>query len=58
MDTENTGICDYYILPMIQMCSPRLRLGEENEWGLEAFRFPDLQHLYTVARRVPLRQAA
>jgi hypothetical protein len=35
-----------------------LRIGEQNERGLEAFRFDDLEMLAFMGRRAPLRGAS
>jgi DNA invertase Pin-like site-specific DNA recombinase len=56
---EGNGVpLDYYILPGIDMAEPRLRLAEHNEAGLDAYRFDDLDALYDLTSRVPLKEVA
>jgi DNA invertase Pin-like site-specific DNA recombinase len=47
---------DYYLLPAIDMKVERLKLAEQNEAGLDVYRFDSLEPLYDLARRVPLRE--
>jgi DNA invertase Pin-like site-specific DNA recombinase len=58
MAEGNAVPLDYYILPGIDMAEPRLRLAEHNEAGLDAYRFGDLNALYDLTSRVPLKEVA
>ena len=49
---------DYYLFPALDRAGPRLRLGDQNEVGLDAYRFDDLDALADLVRRVPLREVA
>lgn len=40
------------------MLSEKLRLGEENALGLDAYRFDDLDLLYDIATPIPFAEAA
>lgn len=58
MDSANRAPLDYYLFPRIDMLSEKLRLGEDNALGLDAYRFDDLDLLYDIATPVPLAEAA
>jgi DNA invertase Pin-like site-specific DNA recombinase len=58
MDRANRAPLDYYLFPRIDMLSEKLRLGEDNALGLDAYRFDDLDLLYHIATPVPLAEAA
>jgi hypothetical protein len=49
---------DYYILPTIDMQSPKLRLAESNQADLEIYRFDTLDILSELSRRVEYRRVA
>jgi hypothetical protein len=57
MDSANRSPLDYYLFPRIDMLSEKLRLGEDNTLGLDAYRFDDLDLLYDIATPVPLAEA-
>ena len=54
----NQGVLDYYLLPAIDVTVSRLRLAEENGVGLDVYRFETLDYLYSLAKRVNLREIA
>ena len=58
MDSTNRAPFDYYLFPRIDMLSEKLRLGEENTLGLDAYRFDGLELLYDIATPIPLGEAA
>ncbi|MUZ65617.1 recombinase family protein [Agrobacterium vitis] len=58
MDSANRAPLDYYLFPRIDMLSEKLRLGEDNTLGLDAYRFDDLDLLYDIATPVPLAEVA
>ena len=58
MDSANRAPFDYYLFPRIDMLSEKLRLGEENTLGLDAYRFDGLELLYDIATPIPLGEAA
>lgn len=49
---------DYYVLPTIDIQSPRLRLAESNQADLEIYRFDSLDILAELSRRVDYRRVA
>ena len=56
MDRTNQTIHDYYLLPRLDMETPRLRLGEHNGLSLDAYRFDTLDQLYEMAARARLAE--
>jgi hypothetical protein len=58
MDIRNQRPLDFYILPRIDVVSARIRLAEENELSLDAYRFETLDILSELAAPVPVREAA
>ncbi len=55
---ENSSILDYYLLPRLDFCRPRISLAERNPAELESYRFDNLDYLYGMAARSKLRRAA
>lgn len=55
---ENGSILDYYLLPRLDFCRPRINLAERNPAELESYRFDNLDYLYGMAARSKLRRAA
>jgi DNA invertase Pin-like site-specific DNA recombinase len=55
MDPENAGPLDYYLLPGIDMATPRIRLAEENGLFLDTYRFATLDRLFRLCARTNLR---
>lgn len=58
MDIRNQRPLDFYILPRIDVVSARVRLAEENELSLDAYRFETLDILSELAAPVPVCEAA
>lgn len=58
MDKTNQIPFDYYLFPSIDVLSQRLKLSEDNDFNLDAYRFDDLNYLYTLAVRVPISEIA
>lgn len=56
MNRQNTDALDYYLLPQFEMRRNRLGLAEENGLVLDAFRFANLDFLFSMARRVPITE--
>ena len=55
---NNRDVLDYYLLPAIDVTVSRLRLAEENGVGLDVYRFETLDYLYSLAKRVNLKEIA
>lgn len=58
MNRANRAPLDFYLFPRIDMLSEKLRLMEDNSFGLDAYRFDDLDLLYDIATPIPLSEAA
>jgi len=59
MDSDNTSVLDYYLLPWIGVGSESsLRLAPENGILLDAYRFDTLDAFVDLTRRTPVRAAA
>jgi hypothetical protein len=58
LDADNQQAVDYYLLPRIDFCLPRLSLFEHNAAELESYRFDTLHYLYSMAERTRVRWAA
>ncbi len=58
MDSANRAPIDYYLFPRIDILSEKLRLAEDNSFGLDAYRFDGLDLLYDIATPIPLLEAA
>lgn len=56
MTAEGDKALDYYLLPAMDMKVERLRMAEHNEAGLDAYRFDNLDALYDLTCRVPIRE--
>jgi hypothetical protein len=55
MDSANQTPLDYYLLPLIDLESEKLRLSEDNGAYLDTYRFDDLEYFFGMAERVKLR---
>lgn len=55
MDQPNEQPTDFYLLPRIDMASPRLLLTEFNGAYLDTYRFDTLDYFLEMARRVKLK---
>ena len=58
MEEDNVTAHDFYILPRMTLAEGVLRLADHNGLSLDAFRFDTLDGFFTLAERVPFRQAA
>lgn len=58
MDARNSHPLDYYLFPRIDIASRQLRLAENNELAIDAYRFETLAPLYALAARTPIVEAA
>jgi hypothetical protein len=58
MDEANASPLDYYLFPRIDMSLPKLRLAERNGVSFDSYRFDALDHLFALAKRVPLMEVA
>lgn len=58
LDQANREAFDYYLLPSIDISTPRLRLREENGFFLDAYRFDSLDSFFYLAARTQLRMAS
>ena len=58
MDQANEDPLDYYLLPLFEMTTNRLRLAEENGLMLDAFRFESLEFFFAMAERVRITEIA
>jgi hypothetical protein len=58
MDRPNREPLDYYLLPEIDMSLPRLRLAQDNGISLDAYRFDDLDALFTMSARANILEVA
>jgi len=57
MNTLNDKPLDYYLLPLMDMKMEKLRLSEDNEILLDAYRFDTLDHLFGMTERVKIEVA-
>jgi DNA invertase Pin-like site-specific DNA recombinase len=58
MKEQEEAALDYYILPAIDIETPRLRLAESNQASLEIYRFETLEILSELSRRSDYRRVA
>ncbi len=58
MDSTNEEPLDYYLLPLFEMTTGRLRLAEENGLILDAFRFNSLEFFFAMAERARIAEIA
>jgi hypothetical protein len=58
MDRDNRARRDYFILPMIDMSLPRLRLTQYNGICLDAYRFDSMDLFFEMAARAKLLEVA
>jgi DNA invertase Pin-like site-specific DNA recombinase len=55
---QNQEILDYYLLPNMGALVDKLRLAPENGIVLDVHRFENLNFLISMARRIPIEEAA
>lgn len=58
MDELNRNPLDYFLFPLLDIGTGRLRLAEENGLALDSYRFDSLDPLYALAERKSLREVA
>ena len=58
MDYANASPLDYYLLPLYDMNTYRIRLAEENGLMLDAYRFETLEFFYAMAERAKIVEIA
>jgi DNA invertase Pin-like site-specific DNA recombinase len=58
LDTDNCKALDYYLLPSIDMASPKLQIREHNQAAIESYRFDTLEYFYGMASRSRVRRVA
>jgi hypothetical protein len=58
MQAGHTAIKDYYLLPLIDVMGPSIRLSEDNGAMLDAYRFDDLACFFALAERVRVEAVA
>ena len=58
MNATNKEPLDYYLLPLFDMSTDRIRLAEENGLMLDAFRFESLDYFFTMAERTHFAEIA
>jgi DNA invertase Pin-like site-specific DNA recombinase len=58
MDAANHDPADFYLLPRVGLPATRLHLREENEIGVDTYRFDTLAYLVTLAGRTEAEEAA
>jgi hypothetical protein len=57
MDQTNTNVLDYYLLPLIDMTTEKLRMAEDNGIILDTYRFENLDFFLGMAEQVKLKVA-
>ncbi|MEX3944875.1 recombinase family protein [Paraburkholderia sp. BR10937] len=58
LNSGNSALLDYYLLPRLDFTQPRIHLAEHNPIEFESYRFDTLDYLYGMAERARLRRAA
>lgn len=58
MDTLNRSPFDYYLFPRMDVVAEKLRLAEDNDLILDAYRFDALDFFYHIAAPVNVPEAA
>ena len=58
MNSANDAVLDYYLLPLPELDTDRIRLAEENGLMLDAFRFETLEFFFRMAERVRITELA
>ncbi|WP_439469690.1 recombinase family protein [Blastomonas fulva] len=58
MDTSNRLPLDYYLFPRLDLVAERLRLAEDNDLLLDAYRFETLDFFYEISAPVWISEAA
>lgn len=58
LEQNNEDVRDYYLFPGSDLFAKRLRLGPENGFFIDLYRFDDLRFLISMAERTPIEGAA
>jgi len=58
MEPNNETVRDYYLFPGPDLFTKRLRLGPENGFVIDLYRFDDLRFLISMAERIPIESVA
>jgi len=58
MAANNRDVFDYYLIPAIDIETPKIRLSDNSHLALDAFRFDDLESVFLMAERADLPVAA
>lgn len=58
LDQTNSAPLDYYLLPRLDFCQPRLSLADQNAVEFDSYRFETMDYLYGMAERTRLRRVA
>ncbi|MBI1372489.1 MAG: recombinase family protein [Phycisphaera sp.] len=58
MDASNEQPCDFYLLPLIDLHAPTLRLAEHNAAYVDAYRFDSLDGFAQLAQRTKIERRA
>lgn len=56
LDPSNTAPLDYYLLPGLDFCKPRISLADQNPIEFESYHFDTLDYLYGMAKREWIRR--
>lgn len=58
LNGDNSAALDYYLLPLMDITVPRLRLATDNGLFLDAYRFDSLDYFFGMAARFSVRWAS
>ena len=58
MDAANEHVVDYYLLPIMDIQSPRLLLCETNGVHLDTYQFDSLDYFTSLSERIKIEVAA
>ncbi len=58
MDEANETPLDYFLLPLFESSTGRIRLAQENGLMLDAFRFDSLEFFFSMAERAKITEIA
>jgi hypothetical protein len=58
MDDGNAAPLDYFVLPSLDVRAQRLRVGETNFIGIDAYRYDSLDFFVGMAEQVSVEVAA
>lgn len=58
MDASNAAALDYYILPSLDVRAERLRVAHENFFGVDAYRYDNLDFFFGLGELVTIEGAA